>query len=75
MMKYLEGEEITNEELKAAIRKATINVEFFPVLCGSTAGCCYPCNRAPVVVVQPDMEWLGPITPDGAPALVKRLTR
>ena len=34
-MKYLEGEEITNEELKAAIRKATINVEFFPVLCGS----------------------------------------
>ena len=23
------------EELKAAIRKATINVEFYPVLCGS----------------------------------------
>ncbi|HGO8537439.1 TPA: elongation factor G [Streptococcus suis] len=35
MMKYLEGEEITNDELKVAIRKATINVEFFPVLCGS----------------------------------------
>ena len=35
MMKYLDGEEITNEELKAGIRKATINVEFFPVLCGS----------------------------------------
>ncbi len=35
MMKYLEGEEITNEELKAGIRRATINVEFFPVLCGS----------------------------------------
>ena len=35
MMKYLEGEEITNEELKAGIRKATINVEFFPVFCGS----------------------------------------
>ena len=35
MMKYLEGEEITNEELKDGIRKATINVEFFPVLCGS----------------------------------------
>ncbi|CAG5270645.1 TPA: elongation factor G [Streptococcus pneumoniae] len=35
MMKYLEGEEITNEELKAGICKATINVEFFPVLCGS----------------------------------------
>ncbi|TCT21073.1 translation elongation factor 2 (EF-2/EF-G) [Melghiribacillus thermohalophilus] len=35
MMKYLEGEEITKEELKAAIRKATCNVEFYPVLCGS----------------------------------------
>ncbi|MES5403518.1 elongation factor G [Streptococcus infantarius] len=35
MMKYLEGEEITEAELKATIRKATINVEFFPVLCGS----------------------------------------
>lgn len=35
MMKYLEGEEISIEELKAAIRRATINVELFPVLCGS----------------------------------------
>jgi elongation factor G len=35
MMKYLEGEEISNEELKKAIRKATINVEFYPVLAGS----------------------------------------
>ena len=34
MMKYLEGEEITVEELKAAIRKATLNVELYPVLCG-----------------------------------------
>ncbi|MFX3624274.1 MAG: elongation factor G [Ectobacillus sp.] len=35
MMKYLEGEEVTVEELKAAIRKATLSVEFFPVVCGS----------------------------------------
>lgn len=35
MMKYLEGEEISNEELKKAIRQATLNVEFYPVLCGS----------------------------------------
>ncbi|MDA9460528.1 elongation factor G [Enterococcus mundtii] len=35
MMKYLEGEEITQEELIAGIRRATINVEFFPVLAGS----------------------------------------
>ncbi|KIL52268.1 elongation factor G [Jeotgalibacillus campisalis] len=35
MMKYLEGEEFTTEELKAAIRKGTVNVEFYPVICGS----------------------------------------
>lgn len=35
MMKYLEGEDITTEELKAAIRKGTCDVEFYPVLCGS----------------------------------------
>ncbi|MCK6255187.1 elongation factor G [Fictibacillus sp. KIGAM418] len=35
MMKYLEGEEITNEEIKAGIRKGTCNVEFYPVICGS----------------------------------------
>mgnify|MGYP003513811983 FL=1 len=35
MEKYLGGEEITKEELKAAIRKGTLNVEFFPVVCGT----------------------------------------
>ena len=35
MEKYLGGEEITVDELKAAIRKATLSVEFFPVVCGS----------------------------------------
>src|SRR5699024_10469720 len=35
MMKYLEGEEISNDELVAAIRKATLSVEFFPVFAGS----------------------------------------
>ena len=36
MVKYLEGEEITSEEIKRAIRKATIKVEIIPVLCGSS---------------------------------------
>jgi elongation factor G len=36
MMKYLEGEEITEEELHAAIRKATIANLFIPVICGSS---------------------------------------
>ncbi len=35
MMKYLEGEEISIDELKAAIRQATLSVEFYPVLVGS----------------------------------------
>jgi len=35
MEKYLGGEEISIDELKAAIRKATLSVEFFPVVCGS----------------------------------------
>ena len=33
MEKYLEGEELTEAEIKAAIRKATLSVQFFPVLC------------------------------------------
>ena len=36
MMKYLEGEEITPEEIIKAIRAATIKVEIIPVLCGSS---------------------------------------
>lgn len=35
MMKVLEGEEPTVEEIKAALRKAVISGEFFPVLCGA----------------------------------------
>ncbi|MBE7063670.1 MAG: elongation factor G [Ruminococcaceae bacterium] len=36
MMKYLEGEELTTEEIKATIRKATIANEMVPVLCGTS---------------------------------------
>lgn len=35
MMKYLEGEELTSEELKNTIRKETIAGKMFPVFCGS----------------------------------------
>ena len=34
MMKYLDGEEIGAEELKKAIRKGTLDVTFFPLMCG-----------------------------------------
>ena len=36
MMMYLEGEEIPMDDLKAAIRKATIANEMVPVLCGTS---------------------------------------
>lgn len=35
MMKYLEGEELTEDEIRKGIRKATISIKFIPVLCGS----------------------------------------
>ncbi|MED5019944.1 elongation factor G [Paenibacillus chibensis] len=35
-MKYLEGEEITIPELKAALRKGVVEVKIFPVICGSS---------------------------------------
>ena len=36
MERYLEGEELTIEELKAAIRKGTIDNTFVPVVCGTS---------------------------------------
>jgi elongation factor G len=35
MVKYLDGEELTVEEIRRAVRKATLEGEFTPVLCGS----------------------------------------
>ena len=36
MMKYLEGEELTEDEIRHGLRKGTIDVAFTPVLCGSS---------------------------------------
>ncbi len=35
MEKYLEGEELTDDEIRSAIRKATLSGDMFPVFCGS----------------------------------------
>ena len=35
MEKYLGGEELTDEEIKAGIRKLTVNSELYPIFCGS----------------------------------------
>ena len=43
MIKYLEGEDLGAQELRAALRKATISGSLVPVLCGSAlAGCAIP---------------------------------
>ncbi len=36
LMKYLDGEEITEEEIKTTVRKAVISMDITPVLCGSS---------------------------------------
>ena len=36
MHKYLEGEEVSIAEIKRALRKATIAMNVFPVMCGSS---------------------------------------
>ena len=38
METYLEGGEVTIEMIKRAIRKGTLSVEFFPVMCGTALG-------------------------------------
>ncbi len=38
MEKYLEGQELTVEEIKKCIRKGTLEVKFFPVMCGTALG-------------------------------------
>ncbi len=38
MEKYLEGDEISVELIKKAIRKGTLEVKFFPVMCGTALG-------------------------------------
>lgn len=38
MEKYLEGNEISVEEIKQCIRKGTLAAEFFPVMCGTALG-------------------------------------
>ena len=38
MMTYLDGGEISVEMIKKAIRKGTLEVKFFPVLCGTALG-------------------------------------
>ena len=36
MMKYLEGEELTEDEIRMGLRKGTLACKFTPVLCGSS---------------------------------------
>lgn len=67
--KYLEGESLSDEELKAALRKGTVSRAFVPVLCGSAtknigtdllmdfiANCMpSPLERKPMIGTEPDV--------------------
>ena len=63
MMKYLEGEEITTPELKEGIRQATLDVEFYPVLCGASFK-----NKGVQAVLDAIIEYLP--SPLDVPAIV-----
>lgn len=62
-MRYLEGEEISAEELKQAIRTATLTVKFFPVLCGTAFK-----NKGVVLLLDAVLNYLP--SPLDVPAIV-----
>lgn len=66
------GAAATQHALKKALAEADAPPDAVLI---TVAACCYPCNRAPVVVVQPDMAWVGPVHPDDATGLVEDLLR
>ena len=53
MEKYLGGEEVSVELIKRAIRKGTLAVEFFPVLCGTALG-----NKAVKLLLDAIIDYL-----------------
>lgn len=63
MNKYLEGEEITIEEIKAGVRKLTVNNEAYPVFCGSAFK-----NRGVQPMLDAVLDYLP--TPLDVPAMV-----
>ena len=72
MEKYLGGEEITEEEVKRALRKGTLRMELTPVLCGSSFK-----NKGVQLLLDAIVDYLpSPLdvppvvgkTPDGEPA-------
>ncbi|WP_312650390.1 elongation factor G [Proteiniclasticum sp.] len=71
-MKYLDGEEITVEEMKRALRKGTINNEIVPVICGSSyknKGVQEMIDAAVDYLPSPvDIPAVGGVTPDGEEA-------
>ena len=62
-MMYLEGEEISADTLKKVIRKATLSVKFFPVLCGTAFK-----NKGIILVLDAVLDYLP--SPIDVPAIV-----
>ena len=67
MEKYLEGEEISVELIKKAIRKGTLAVEFFPVMCGTALG-----NKGVKLLLDAVIDYLpSPLDVDAIPGIDK----
>jgi elongation factor G len=81
-LRYLEGEEITHDELVAALRRATVATKLVPILCGSSlknkgvqpmldAVVAYlpsPLDKPPVIGIVPSTgEEVAQLTDEGAP--------
>ena len=69
MMKYLDGEELSEEEIKTALRKGTIDNKIVPVCCGSSyknKGVQELLNAVVAYMPSPlDIEDIKGVTPDG----------
>lgn len=70
MMKYLDGEELTVDEIKTGLRKATIAVKAIPVFCGSSFKtkmfrCCWTVSlitaRLRLISLLSKVSWLIPV--------------
>ena len=67
MEKYLEGDEIPVELIKKAIRKGTLAVEFFPVMCGTALG-----NKGVKLLLDAVIDYLpSPLDVDAIPGIDK----
>lgn len=65
------GAAATSEALSDQLRQRGLDDDVLLI----QTGCLFPCNHAPLVMVQPHDVWWGPVTADDAPAVVDDVAR